>query len=85
MEKIKVEPEFAINEENGRRYELKPNKYKQYPHLAELKKECETVPFGSSKYWKLRCNYLEKTIDETYSTFERDNCREFYKILAYRQ
>ena len=77
--------EYAVNEETGKQYELKPDKYKQYPHLAELKKECETVAVGRPRYWELRCRYLEKTIDETYSTFERDNCREFYKILVNRE
>jgi len=80
-----MEKEYAVNEETGKRYELKPDKYKQYPHLAELKKECETVSFGSVRYWQLRCRYLEKVIDETYSTFERDNCREFYMILNRRE
>lgn len=77
--------EFETNPENGKTYEIKPTRYEQHPHLAELKKECETVRAGSSQYWKLRCNYLEKTIDNTYSIFERDNCREFYKILAKRE
>lgn len=79
-----TDKEYAINKETGKQYELKPDRYKQFPHLAELKNECETVVVGSSKYWKLRCNYLEKTIDETYSVFERDNCREFYRILIRR-
>lgn len=77
--------EYAVNEETGKQYELKPDKYKQFPHLAKLKKESETVTFGSVKYWKLRCNYLEKTIEQTYSIFERDNFREFYEILANRK
>ncbi len=79
-----MEKEYAINEENGKRYEIKPDQYKLYPHLLELKKDCETVRFDSVKYWQMRCHYLEKTIDETYSVFERDNCREFYMILARR-
>lgn len=80
-----MQKEYATNEETGNRYELNPDKYKQFPHLLELKKECETVTVGSIKYWKLRCNYLEKTIDETYSIFERDNCREFYMLLVKRE
>ncbi len=74
----------AVNEETGNMYDLIPDKYQRFPHLAELKNECETVQFGSINYWKLRCTYLEKTLDETYSVFERDNCREFYKILTNR-
>jgi hypothetical protein len=70
--------------ETSKKYKLNPDKYKQYPHLAELKKECERVAVGSMKYWKLRCNYLEKAIDETCLSFERGNCREFYKILLER-
>lgn len=55
---------------------------KLYPHLAELEKEATNEPYGTKKYWQLRCQYLEKTIDKTYSVAENDNCRELYKILA---
>lgn len=77
-----MEKEFAINEETGKRYELKQDKYKQFPHLQALKEEIQKVPYGSMDYWRLRCTYLEKMIDETYSVFERDNCREFYVMLC---
>lgn len=85
MEKIIVKPEYAINEETGKHYELKPDKYKQFPHLQKLKEEIEKVKLNSKEYWQLRCQYLEKTIDETYTIFERDNCREFYKMLVYKR
>ena len=48
-----MEKEYAVNEETGKTYELKPDIYKQFPHLAELKKECETVRLGTKEYWKL--------------------------------
>jgi hypothetical protein len=56
----------------------------KYPHLAALKREAETGTLNSAKYWELRCRYLEKTIDETYSISERDNCRRLYLILQKR-
>lgn len=56
-----------------------------YPHLAELKKEVETVPVGTQKYWKLRCGYLEKHIDPTYSDQERRNCFRLWDILRHRE
>jgi hypothetical protein len=58
---------------------------KTYPHLAELEKEAKIVSVGSAEYWKLRCRYLEKHIDPTYSDSERSNCRELYKILVNRE
>lgn len=61
------------------------NRFEEYPHLDLLKKEAETVTPNSKEYWKLRCRYLEKTIDETYSTFERDTCRMLYMILVKRE
>jgi hypothetical protein len=73
---------YATNKENGKSYQLKPDKYEQFPHLLELKTQVENTQYGSREYWKLRCSYLEKTIDETYSSFERDNCREFYRMLV---
>ncbi len=80
-----MEKQFATNPENGRVYELKQDPFEQYPHLAELKKEAETVIAGSAKYWKLRCRYLEKVIDETYGNVERNNCRRLYYILQKRE
>ena len=53
-----TDKEYATNPENGHTYELKPDKYKQYPHLQVLKKEIEDVVSGSKEYWKLRCNFL---------------------------
>ena len=60
-------------------------KYEQFPGLLELKKECEKVKLNTKEYWKLRSQYLEKTLDQTYSLFERNNCREFYIILKNRE
>ena len=74
-----------VNKETGKEYELKQDPFEQYPHLAALKKEAKTIKAGSLTYWKLRCRYLEKTIDETYSISERNNCRTLYKILANRE
>jgi CTP:phosphocholine cytidylyltransferase-like protein len=85
IKKIKVEPEYAVNEETGKKYELKPDKYKEYPHLEKLKEEIKSTIYGSTEYWRLRCIYLEKAIDNTYSCFERDNCREFYMMLVNKQ
>ena len=76
--------EWAINPENGKEYKLFPDPFAR-PHLAALKKEAETVSANSLQYWKLRCKYLEKVIDETYSNPERDNCRVLYMILAKRE
>ena len=84
-EKTNDEKVYAKNEETGKEYVLKEETmYKQYPHLAKLKAECETVPLNSLQYWKLRCTYLEKSMDETYSLFENNRCYEFYRILALR-
>jgi hypothetical protein len=69
---------------NGKEYELLPDPFAR-PHLADLKKEAETVAFNSVIYWQLRCQYLEKVIDETYSNTERDNCRTLYLILVKRE
>jgi NTP pyrophosphatase (non-canonical NTP hydrolase) len=80
-----MEKEFAVNQETDKIYEGKPSKYVKFPHLQKLKEEIEQVPAGSKKYWQLRCIYLEKTIDETYSVFERENCREFYLMLVNKQ
>ena len=76
--------EYAINPESGKEYKLFPDPFK-IPHLAALKKEAETVSPTSNQYWKLRCRYLEKVIDETYSNRERDNCRVLYMILQKRE
>lgn len=57
------------------------SKYDKYPHLNILKMEIERTRFGSKEYWKMRCEYLEKTLDETFSVSERENCREFYMML----
>ena len=76
--------EYAVNMETGKEYELYPDPFDR-PHLAVLKKEVETVTPNSSLYWKLRCKYLEKVIDETYSNPERDNCRRLYLILVKRE
>lgn len=76
--------EYAINPETGKEYKLFPDPF-QIPHLAVLKKEAETVTVGTVMYWKLRCRYLEKTIDETYGNRERDNCRVLYMILQKRE
>lgn len=55
---------------------------KLYPHLAKLENEAKNEPYGTLKYWMLRCQYLEKYVDPTYSEKEQNNCRKLYKILA---
>ena len=57
----------------------------EYPHLEELKKEIEKVAYDSKEYWRLRCNYLEKSLDPTYSQAERNNCDRFHRMLKYKQ
>jgi len=49
-----------------------------------IKQSKETSP-TTLLYWKLRCKYLEKTIDNTYSVHERDNCRMLYENLRKRE
>lgn len=57
-------------------------KLEDYPHLVEMKKGIEGIVFGTVEYWKQRCINLEKSIDPTYSDFERSNCSLFHKILV---
>jgi len=53
--------------------------------IEELTTQSKTIPQNSLLYWKLRCKYLEKTLDQTYSVQERDNCRMLYNNLAKRE
>ncbi len=53
--------------------------------MEELIKQSKTVPSNSLLYWKLRCKYLEKTLDKTYVVAERDNCRMLYLNLVKRE
>jgi len=57
-------------------------KLEDYPHLVEMKEKMKTLNRDSKSYWQYRCTMLEKSLDETYSKFERDNCFEFWRILA---
>lgn len=60
-------------------------KLEDYPHLVELKKSIENIPSGTVEYWKERCINLEKSLDSTYSDFERSNCALFHTILARKE
>lgn len=60
-------------------------KLEDFPHLVEMKTKLEKMKFGTVEYWKARCNFLEKRIDPTYTVFEQNNCREFYKILVNKE
>jgi hypothetical protein len=53
-------------------------------HIQKLFDEAETVPFGSAKYWELRCRYREKMDDMTYCEDERLNCFNLWRILLSR-
>lgn len=56
-----------------------------YPeHIQKLITEAKTVPYKSEKYWALRCEYIEKYIDTTYSQVERSNCLMLWDILRFR-
>lgn len=54
-----------------------------YPHLVQLEKEVKQLKFDTKEYWKARAQYLEKSLDPTYSDFERDNCTYFWYILSH--
>lgn len=73
---------IEVNPENGKKFEVKKSPFEEFPHLAALMNEAKSVHYGSCRYWEMRCIYLEKTIDETYSVFERNNSRELYKTLV---
>ncbi len=60
-------------------------KLEDFPHLVKMKAKVKKIPFGTVEYWKTRCRFLEKSLDVTYSIFERENCREFYMILAKKE
>jgi CRISPR/Cas system-associated protein Csx1 len=49
--------------------------------MEELIKEIKELKFNSQEYWKLRCKYLEKHIDPTYSKQERDNCYMLWNMI----
>ncbi len=53
-------------------------------HIEKLRDEALFVIFKSKEYYKLRCEYLEKYIDKTYSEQERDNCYMLWDILRRR-
>ena len=57
-------------------------KLEDYPHLLELQKYISMLNINSKEYWQQRCIMLEKSLDPTYSKFERDNCYTFYKMLV---
>lgn len=60
-------------------------KIEDFPHLIELREQIKNVQFGTVAYWKSRCMYLEKSLDPTYSDFERSNCNSFYRILVKKE
>ena len=53
--------------------------------LEKLRKEAMEVAYGGLEYWKLRCYYLEKHLDQTYSYVERENCFYLYRTLRDRK
>ena len=57
----------------------------QIEAIKKLQKEVDTCSPNTLKYWKLRCRYLEKSIDPTYGQFERDNCFNFYRTLVKKE
>lgn len=63
----------------------KPLQLRDFPHLVELEKQCKDINFGTTLYWKLRATYFEKSIDPTYSDFERSNCEYFHSLLVNKQ
>lgn len=62
--------------------EIKILKREDFPHLVELEADINKIPFGTMEYWKQRCINLEKSLDPTYSDFERSNCFHFYRLLV---
>jgi hypothetical protein len=82
---MKMRKQFEINQETDKKYEIEPSRFEKYPHLQILKQEAESISCSSTIYWKLRCRYLEKAIDETYTIFERDTCEILYLIMAKRE
>ena len=57
-------------------------KLENFPHLVKLKKEVESIKVGTVEYWEARATYLERSLDPTYSDFERSNCFLFHQILV---
>lgn len=62
----------------------KGHERKMKDHIKDLFDEAKTVKSGSITYWQLRCLYLEKSIDPTYSDEERKNASSLYYILSRR-
>lgn len=60
----------------------KKPKLEDFPHLIDMEKEIKRLTPGTVRYWKERCINLEKSLDPTYSDFERSNCNHFYRILV---
>jgi len=60
-------------------------KLEDYPHLIEMEKGITKLMPSSKEYWQQRCIMLEKSLDTTYSEFERDNCFRFYRILVHKE
>lgn len=52
--------------------------------MEELKQQVNSIQLNSKDYWKLRSQYLEKSLDPTYSKVERDNCQILFNILKRR-
>jgi len=52
--------------------------------LKKLHNEAMNVKFDSLEYWKLRCTYLEKSQDPTYTPTERNNCFSLWRTLLIR-
>jgi len=60
-------------------------KYAIFPAQQAIEDKAIQVFPSSRDYWKLRCNMLEKTLDETYGVAERTFCRNIYKMLANKE
>ena len=78
----KDKEQYIITERKDFDSKIEKKQLKDFPHLVKLRDEAKSMSYGTKEYWKLRCTYLKKCLDETYSVFERDNCREFYRILS---
>ena len=62
----------------------KGHEIKVKERLKALEDEAKSVRAGSVTYWQLRCLYLEKSIDPTYSEDERRNAANLHYILSRR-
>lgn len=54
-------------------------------YFSEMKRKLSFLPYGTVEYWKIRCEYLEKSIDPTRTITERDNCKAIYRMLEKKE